>query len=148
MPKIADLGISKVTPSRHESSIIGTPNYMAPEMFEGDYGYGVDIWALGVIYLELLTGKRMAELLEKDEVPGKSPSFPSTAILEQIVDERYRTLVQGMLMEDPKQRINVEEVCSYFEFIKPNDMTKSNYSSRRTTQSHSQGEIKERDIEE
>lgn len=57
--KIADLGISKVMPSRHESSVVGSTNYMAPEVFEGDYEYGCDIWALGIIYLELLTGKRV-----------------------------------------------------------------------------------------
>ena len=33
IPKIADLGISKIGPSRHETSVVGTENYMAPELF-------------------------------------------------------------------------------------------------------------------
>lgn len=38
-------------------TLCGTPYYMAPEIKEEpDYDYGVDIWALGIIYFELLTG--------------------------------------------------------------------------------------------
>jgi len=61
--KIGDLGISKVMPSRHETSVVGSTNYMAPEVLEGDYEYGCDVWALGIIYLELLSGKRVNELI-------------------------------------------------------------------------------------
>ena len=70
VPKIGDLGISKIMPSRHETSVVGTENYMAPELFEGDYGYGIDVWALGVIYLELLLGRRVSELTDSSKPPG------------------------------------------------------------------------------
>ena len=33
VPKIGDLGISKMMPSEHETSVVGTENYMAPELF-------------------------------------------------------------------------------------------------------------------
>jgi len=50
-PKIADLGIAKVLKQLRASTKIGTPFYMAEEMFSGDYTSEVDIWALGIIYL-------------------------------------------------------------------------------------------------
>jgi len=51
VPKIADLGIAKEMRTQRASTYIGTPWYMAFEMFEGDYDMEVDIWALGIIYL-------------------------------------------------------------------------------------------------
>ena len=50
----------------------------------------VDIWALGVIYLELLTGKRIWNLLKGVEVPSKRASFPSVELLSKIKNEKYR----------------------------------------------------------
>lgn len=39
------------------NTIIGTPEYMAPEMIKGEgYSYSVDYWALGVMMYEALTG--------------------------------------------------------------------------------------------
>lgn len=64
IPKIADLGISKVMKGSYTTSTIGTPFYMAPEMLEGEYNIEVDIWALGIIYLELLAGKRIWDLIK------------------------------------------------------------------------------------
>ena len=58
-PKIADLGIAKVLKTYRASTKIGTPVYMALEMFKGYYDVEVDIWALGIIYLEIILGKRI-----------------------------------------------------------------------------------------
>merc|ERR1719443_164684 len=37
-------------------SMVGTPQYMAPEVFEADYGAEADIWSLGIITYECLVG--------------------------------------------------------------------------------------------
>ena len=57
--KLADFGLSNyVYPSEERNSFCGTPQYLAPEMVEQKgHGPGVDIWALGVLLFELLTGK-------------------------------------------------------------------------------------------
>eukprot|EP00445_Apocalathium_hangoei_P018687 CAMPEP_0203907778 /NCGR_PEP_ID=MMETSP0359-20131031/49237_1 /ASSEMBLY_ACC=CAM_ASM_000338 /TAXON_ID=268821 /ORGANISM="Scrippsiella Hangoei, Strain SHTV-5" /LENGTH=839 /DNA_ID=CAMNT_0050832647 /DNA_START=32 /DNA_END=2551 /DNA_ORIENTATION=+ len=44
---------SKVLRSR---TVGGTPSYMSPEMFEGSFTEKCDIWSLGVIMFQLLTG--------------------------------------------------------------------------------------------
>ena len=37
------------------TSILGTPEFMAPEMYEEDYDEAVDIWAFGLCVLEMYT---------------------------------------------------------------------------------------------
>jgi serine/threonine protein kinase len=59
--KLADFGFSKyLNDSREETTgtMCGTPLYMSPQIVdEHRYTYKTDIWSLGVIYYELLTGK-------------------------------------------------------------------------------------------
>lgn len=62
--RIADFGFSKYledAKSEMTGTICGTPLYMSPQLVvvEGQtrYSYKTDIWSLGVIYFELLTGK-------------------------------------------------------------------------------------------
>jgi serine/threonine-protein kinase ULK2 len=58
--KIADLGFSKIQqdPTDLSATYCGTPINMAPEVLNrGLYNYKVDVWSLGTILFELLTGK-------------------------------------------------------------------------------------------
>ena len=57
--KIGDIGLSKfISPSRHSAHTqsVGTVYYMSPEVAKGRYGKAVDIYALGIILYEMLTG--------------------------------------------------------------------------------------------
>jgi serine/threonine protein kinase len=46
------------TINRYQSTIIGTPLYMAPEMLNGEYyGKSIDIWGLGCILYEMIEGQ-------------------------------------------------------------------------------------------
>jgi serine/threonine-protein kinase len=63
-PKIADFGLAKQLGTEndltHTGMILGTPAYMAPEQALGDplaVGPAADVWALGVILYECLTGR-------------------------------------------------------------------------------------------
>ncbi|KAJ4815255.1 hypothetical protein LUZ62_027821 [Rhynchospora pubera] len=53
---IGDLGLAAIVDRSHVAhSCLGTPEYMAPELFEQDYNELVDIYAFGLCVLELLT---------------------------------------------------------------------------------------------
>lgn len=61
VPKISDFGLAKrirTDEPRQPRSLAGTPSFMAPELFAGEPASPAsDVYALGVIYFELLTGK-------------------------------------------------------------------------------------------
>ncbi|MFT0848593.1 protein kinase, partial [Actinomycetaceae bacterium L2_0104] len=59
LPKLADFGIATIAVEGAQTStaIIGTPHYMAPELFDGKApSAAVDIYSLGIILYELLCG--------------------------------------------------------------------------------------------
>jgi serine/threonine protein kinase len=67
------------------SSKIGAQNYIAPEVFnQRKYCDNSDIWALGMIFLELLAGKRIHNLIESMIPPALQPDFPSESLLNHI----------------------------------------------------------------
>ena len=58
--KIGDYGLAKlITPSQgtEHSESIGTCHYMAPEIGSGKYNKPIDVYSIGVILFEMLTGK-------------------------------------------------------------------------------------------
>ena len=57
--KIGDYGLSKyISASRRggQTESVGTFHYMAPEIGKGEYGKEIDIYSMGIILYELLTG--------------------------------------------------------------------------------------------
>ncbi|KAL6974825.1 putative serine/threonine-protein kinase wnk11 [Sarracenia purpurea var. burkii] len=56
--KIGDLGLVAVVGKSHAAhSLLGTPEYMAPELYEEDYNESVDIYSFGLCLLEMATGE-------------------------------------------------------------------------------------------
>jgi serine/threonine protein kinase len=58
--KIGDYGLSKaISATQHsgQTLVVGKLHYMAPEIGDGQYGRTIDIYALGVVLYEMLTGK-------------------------------------------------------------------------------------------
>ncbi|EMS49888.1 Cysteine-rich receptor-like protein kinase 19 [Triticum urartu] len=71
-PKITDFGLSRFldqgTSTMVTKHIIGTPRYIAPEIInKGHLSFKTDVYAFGIIIIELLTGKSMISLENWDE---------------------------------------------------------------------------------
>ena len=68
IPKILDFGIAKLRdPQRTGTAtgaIVGTPMFMAPEQAAGtkDIGPWVDVWAMGALFFEAITGRPHLDL--------------------------------------------------------------------------------------
>ncbi|MEO8101198.1 MAG: protein kinase [Betaproteobacteria bacterium] len=95
---IADFGIAKqlgsaLSLTRHDMAV-GTPYYMSPEQARGsNVGPHSDIYALGVLYFEMLTGKRPYEANTPNELMGKHlhapiPLLPTRVAMFQPVIDR------------------------------------------------------------
>lgn len=103
--KIGDYGLSKfISTSRRsgQTESVGTVHYMAPEVANGRYGREIDVYALGVMLYEMLTGHVPFEGESIGEVLMKHlTAQPDLSALA----EPYRTVVARALEKDPEQRI-------------------------------------------
>jgi hypothetical protein len=102
--KIGDYGLSKfISASRRsgQTGSVGTVHYMAPELVKGRYGKEVDLYALGIILYEMLTGRVPFD----GESPGEILMKHLTAEPEVSgLPSPYREVVARLLEKDPQRR--------------------------------------------
>lgn len=113
---IGDFGLAK-TGKEMTGTQLGTPLMMAPELIAGDKGYDskTDIWALGVLFYQLLTGTVPFFGLSLGEVYAdiKEKSGDRLALPEGIkIGRPTLELLRKMLQMDPKRRISWEGMFS------------------------------------
>ncbi len=102
--KVGDYGLSKfISCSRRSghTESIGTVHYMAPEVAHGRYGKELDIYALGAILYELLTGHVPFDGESVGEVLMKH--LTAQPDVSQLA-EPYRSVVARALEKDPARR--------------------------------------------
>ncbi len=102
--KVGDYGLSKfISCSRRSghTESVGTVHYMAPEVANGRYGKELDVYAMGVILYELLTGRVPFEGESIGEVLMKHLTAKPDV---SMIAEPYRSIIARALEKDPALR--------------------------------------------
>lgn len=107
---ISDFGIAKFANSSvnlTSSGIIGTPTYMSPEQAQGDEVDGrSDIYSLGVILFEMLSGKTPFEATTPLVMAMKHATEPAPNILDvnPSLPHGVKSVLEKVLSKKPEQR--------------------------------------------
>ncbi|KAL7136090.1 hypothetical protein ABFS83_10G005600 [Erythranthe nasuta] len=101
--KIGDLGLAAILRgSHHAHSVIGTPEFMAPELYEEDYDELVDIYSFGMCVMEMLTSEYpYSECSNAAQIYKKVTSGKLPELFYGIEDEEARRFVGRCLMKAP-----------------------------------------------
>ncbi|CCI47544.1 unnamed protein product [Albugo candida] len=117
--KIGDFGLATRLDDVEDRkrTMCGTPNYIAPEILNGQRGDGhsfeVDIWSMGVVIYTLLIGKPPFETSDvKDtycRIRSNQYSFPS----DVPISCEAKSLITSILKTDPQTRPPLEEIMAH-----------------------------------
>lgn len=109
---LTDFGLSKVSTLDQDSnhSMIGTPQYMAPEILKGEpYDFQVDWWSLGCISYDLLTGSppftgnNNKKIIDKIVLAKKNLKFPFYLSLDA------KDFLRKLLQPNPQKRLDIDQ---------------------------------------
>lgn len=116
---LTDFGLSKISTVQDSrcNSIIGTPEYMAPEVLRGeDYSFGVDWWSLGTVIFDMLSGK--------PPFTGNNHKTISNKILKNKVNYPFyftaesKDLLNKLLNKNPQKRMDVDGQFEKFKKLR------------------------------
>jgi serine/threonine protein kinase len=114
--RLGDFGIARLMDASTMTmagTTLGTAAYMAPEQLEDhQVGPKADIWSLGIVLLECLTGRRVYDGTPS-EVVAKRLAGPVP--LPPDLPAPWRLLLSGMLDHDPQSRLDGAEVAALLE---------------------------------
>lgn len=109
--KLTDFGIARIVDSTRqtsEGSVIGTANYLSPEQALGaDVGPPSDVYSLGLVMLEALTGERAFPGTGIEALAARlhrPPAIPDT------VPPAWRDIIDGCVAREAADRPTADEV--------------------------------------
>ncbi|GMI93078.1 hypothetical protein HRI_002977100 [Hibiscus trionum] len=134
--KIGDLGLAAILRgSQHAHSVIGTPEFMAPELYEEDYNELVDIYSFGMCLLEMLTSEYpYSECSNPAQIYKKVTSGKLPEAFYRIQDEEARRFI-GKCLDNVSKRLPARELLLH-PFLATNEenlQSISRVSSRKQT---------------
>lgn len=110
--KILDFGLAKlVYASSEPEKLLGTIEYMAPEQLHGISDRRTDLWALGVVIYEMVTGRRPFEASTRTGILHAiaNSSFPPASDLRNDVPPELEKLITRALAKNPADRYQSAE---------------------------------------
>ncbi|XP_077169244.1 serine/threonine-protein kinase WNK4 isoform X2 [Paroedura picta] len=112
--KIGDLGLATLKRASFAKSVIGTPEFMAPEMYEEKYDEAVDVYAFGMCMLEMATSEypysecqNAAQIYRKVTSGMKPNSFYKVKVPE------LKEIIEGCIRMDKKERYTIQDLLDH-----------------------------------
>lgn len=146
--KVVDFGLSKTVYSDNNSisrfgDIIGTPVYLAPELWETskNVSFKSDIYAMGVLLYECLTGKYPYEGKNNHEVYRSIllNNYKEAIKINPIISVELNILINKMLKRDLILRADIDYVISKLEKIITHYTNNAN--STNLVESHADADV-------
>ncbi|XP_077371791.1 serine/threonine-protein kinase WNK1-like isoform X3 [Festucalex cinctus] len=115
--KIGDLGLATLKRASFAKSVIGTPEFMAPEMYEEKYDESVDVYAFGMCMLEMATSEypysecqNAAQIYRRVTRGVKPGSFDKVAIPE------VKEIIEGCIRQNKDERYSIKDLLNHAFF--------------------------------
>ena len=130
--KIIDFGVAiEITPDGYAYTRVGSVKTMDPLILNGKYeGYTekADVWSLGVIFYQLLTGQGLFKTNNMEEIMKKIEEGNYSVPINKNFYKESVSFLNCMLQYDPDDRISVQNLAQH-DFIHNNvkDFTKANF---------------------
>ncbi|XP_030256510.1 serine/threonine-protein kinase WNK4 isoform X2 [Sparus aurata] len=112
--KIGDLGLATLKSASFAKSVIGTPEFMAPEMYEEKYDEAVDVYAFGMCILEMATSEypysecqNAAQIYRKVTSGIKPDSFYKVKVPE------LKEIIEGCIRMDNDERYTIQDLLEH-----------------------------------
>ncbi|MBA0588809.1 hypothetical protein Gorai_001899 [Gossypium raimondii] len=122
--KIGDLGLAAILrQARAAHSVIGTPEFMAPELYEEEYNELVDIYAFGMCLLELVTFEYpYIECANAAQIFKKVTSGIKPASLAKVTDPGVKLFIEKCIAK-ASERLSAKELLRdpFLQPVEEND---------------------------
>ncbi|XP_044486800.1 probable serine/threonine-protein kinase WNK3 [Mangifera indica] len=137
--KIGDLGLAAILQqARSAHSVIGTPEFMAPELYEEEYNELVDIYAFGMCLLELVTFEYpYVECTNAAQIYKKVTSGIKPASLAKVTDPGVRAFIEKCIAK-VSDRLSAKELLGD-PFLQSDEENESTGRSAQARIHHSAG---------
>ncbi|KAK5923926.1 hypothetical protein CgunFtcFv8_000852 [Champsocephalus gunnari] len=115
--KIGDLGLATLKAASFAKSVIGTPEFMAPEMYEEHYDEAVDVYAFGMCMLEMATSEYpYSECQNAAQIYRKVTSGVKPASYNKVMDPEIKEIIGECICQKKEERYTIKELLNHAFF--------------------------------
>ncbi|XP_021106878.1 serine/threonine-protein kinase WNK3 isoform X2 [Heterocephalus glaber] len=115
--KIGDLGLATLMRTSFAKSVIGTPEFMAPEMYEEHYDESVDVYAFGMCMLEMATSEYpYSECQNAAQIYRKVTSGIKPASFNKVTDPEVKEIIEGCIRQNKSERLSIRNLLNHAFF--------------------------------